>query len=367
MSKPVIHTANRLDKGPLVEWAQIFTERHHFWILSFILLLALALRLIALLDFKYSLYYDFMLWDERLYHEWAERIADGTFYSSSVFEFAPVPAYFIALIYKIFSPNIVYIRYANIIFGVFTCYLVYLIGKELSNRNVGLAAALIACLYKPYILYSIVPLKTSLSVFLFAAAVYFFMAVFNRPSLPKAMFLGFFMGLVNYVRPNAIVLVPLFPLLILWNHWKVRTSWKAMAAMLLLYAGGLTLVHSPFMLRNYQVAGESGPSTSQSGIHLYMSNYLGDKRWIQFVTTSPAERGIHFTIEASRRLGRRLTQRESSDYWTREFFRSALEKPDRFAAKLFKKCCKECHFLSLHSKGCYRLFALVKSFLLNRF
>jgi len=74
--------------------------------------------------------------------------ANGTFRSSAVYEMPPFPAYLNAFVYWPFSPDIFYIRVMNIVFGVLTCFLIYLIGKELVNRLTGLAACLIACLYK---------------------------------------------------------------------------------------------------------------------------------------------------------------------------------------------------------------------------
>ena len=148
------------------------TAKQTYLLLSAILLLALILRIVALLSLKESIYFDYLLWDERLYHNWAMKIAKGTFHSSSVYEMAPLPAYLMAFIYRIFSPDILYIRILHIIFGVLTCFLIYLIGKEMADRTVGLIACLIACLYKPFIFYSIVPLKTALSVFLFALMCY---------------------------------------------------------------------------------------------------------------------------------------------------------------------------------------------------
>ena len=113
------------------------SDRYPHQLLSAILFLALILRVLALLSLKESIYFDFLLWDERLYHSWAVKIANGTFQSSSVYEMAPLPAYFMAFIYKLFSPNVIYIRIVNIVFGVLTCYLIYLIGKEMTNRITG--------------------------------------------------------------------------------------------------------------------------------------------------------------------------------------------------------------------------------------
>ena len=52
-------------------------ERHSALWLCLVLLLALILRIIALLNFSQSIYSDFLLWDERLYQAWAEGLAKG--------------------------------------------------------------------------------------------------------------------------------------------------------------------------------------------------------------------------------------------------------------------------------------------------
>jgi len=324
-------------KPKFTEKPGVFSDRYFYLLLSAILFLALVLRIAALLDLSNSVYFDFLLWDERVYHTWAVKIANGTYQSSSVYEMAPFPAYLMAFIYKIFSPDILYIRILNIFFGVLTCYLVYLIGKEMANRKIGLIACLIACLYKPFIFYSIVPLKTSLSVFLFASTVYFFVAILNKNSLVKVLLLGIAIGLANNVRPNCAVLIPLIPLLIIWNMYKGRSSLKILTTTLILYVAGLSMALSPFMIRNYLVAGESAPTPSQSGFNLYMCNNLQYTYPLPFASTSPFEQGIQFTIEASRRVGKKLSPGEASSYWTNEVIKTALEQPAAFTWRICKK------------------------------
>ncbi len=323
-------------KPKFTERPTVFSDRYFYLLLSAILFLALILRIAALMNLKESIYFDFLLWDERVYHIWATKIANGTYQSSSVYEMAPLPAYLMALIYKLFSPDVIYIRIANIIFGVFTCYLVYLIGKEMANRKIGLIACLVAALYKPFIFYSIVPLKTSLSVFLFASTVYFFVAILNKNSLVKVILLGIAIGLANNVRPNCTVLIPLIPLFIIWSISKGRSSLKILTTTIILYGVGLSIAMSPFMIRNYLVAGESAPTPSQSGFNLYMCNNLKYSYPLPFASTSPFEQGIHFTIEASRREGKKLSPGEASSYWTNEVFKTVLEQPTAIALKKIK-------------------------------
>jgi tetratricopeptide (TPR) repeat protein len=231
---------------------------------------------------------------------------------------------------------------------VLTCWLVYLIGKELANRLVGLISCLVAALYGPFIFYSIVPLKTSLSVFLFALTCYLLVSVIGRTSMIKTVLLGIAIGLANNVRPNCLVLIPVIFLLIAWHVYRDRSSMKMAAATLILYLAGLGIVQAPFMIRNYQVAGETSATPSQSGFNLFMCNNLEYGYPVPFASTAPAEMGIHFTIEASRRVGKQLSSGEASQYWTREVIRTALEQPAAFTWRQVKKIL---FFLNRFEKG----------------
>jgi 4-amino-4-deoxy-L-arabinose transferase-like glycosyltransferase len=317
------------------------TDRNSY-VLAAAIIVALILRIVALLYLKKSIYFDFLLWDERIYHTWAAKIAAGTYRSASVYEFAPLPAYLMALIYKILSPHILYIRIMNIIFGVFTCYLVYLIGKEMANRTVGLCACLIACLYKPFIFYSIVPLKTCLSLFLFAWAIYLFVTILNRHSMIKVLLLGLAGGLMLNVRANSGIIIPVMLLIILLRLYREQGArLKTLSAVFLLFVGGLSLPTSPFIIRNYRVAGKFALTTSQAGFNLYLGNNLENPdpyyRPVPFASASPFYQGIQFTIEASRRAHRKLSPQEASSYWGREVLRMALSHPGAFLWKLCQK------------------------------
>lgn len=316
-------------------------DRYFYLLLSAILFLALIIRIAALLNLKESIYFDFLLSDENIYHVWATKIADGTYQSASVYEFAPLHAYIMALVYKIFSPNILYIRILNIIFGVLTCYLVYLIGKGMANRTVGLFACLIASFYKPFIFYSIVPLKTALSLFLFASIIYLLVAILNKNSMVKVLFLGLIAGLMLNVRGNFITIIPLLPLIIIFNMYRNRFSPKILITCLILYIVGLSISISPFMVRNYRISGEFALTTSQAGQNFYYGNNLESKdpyyRPVSFASSLPFKQGVQFTIEASRRINKRLSHKEASSYWTREVIKTALEQPADFAWKTFQK------------------------------
>ncbi len=317
--------------------------------LFIIIAAGLIVRIIALMNLDTTVYADFLLWDERIYHSWAREIAEGTFKSKSVYEFSPLPAYIMAGIYWLFSPNPFYIRMLNIVYGTSTCFVVYLISKELAGRKVAILACIIACLYKPFIFYSIVPLKDSLGLLLFALMAYLLIKVINAYSnqnennskeignIADIGFLGLVAGMLLNVRPNAIILVPVILLLLLWYARRDKFLWKNLLMFAAVYVAGLIIALSPFVMRNYTVAGKFALTTSQSGFNLFIANNIDNPdpyyRPVPFASSSPFEQGTQFTIEASRRVGKKLTSQEASDYWTSETVKQAVSNPFAFVHK----------------------------------
>jgi 4-amino-4-deoxy-L-arabinose transferase-like glycosyltransferase len=321
--------------------------------LFMVIAIGFIVRIIALMNLETTIYADFLLWDERIYHTWAKEIAEGTFQSRSVYEFAPLPAYIMAGIYWLLSPNVFYIRILNIIYGIFTCFVVYLIGKELAGRKVGILACIIACLYKPFILYSIVPLKDSLGLLLFALMSYLLIKVISPDSTQKDKntnesgnivrigLLGFVAGMLLNARPNAVVLVPVIMLFLLWYGYRDKFSWQYLIGLAAVYVIGLSIAIAPFVIRNYVVAGKFAITMTQSGLNLFIGNNIKNPdpyyRPVPFASSSPFEQSIQFTIEASRRVGKKLTSQEASDYWTAQTVKQAIANPVAFAGKTGQK------------------------------
>ena len=316
-------------------------NRNQKFLVSAVLLVAAFVRVSALLSMKNTIYFDYLLWDEQIFHAMAQKIANGSYHSKSVYEFSPLPIYLMAFLYKIFSPDILVIRILHMILGVLTCLNIYLTGKLLCNNSVGLLAALIAALYKPFIFYSIVPLKTSLSIFLFSLLIVLFISALIRITPFKILFLGLFAGLILNVRPNCLILIPFLPVLLLWGADNKKITVKTCSKLLILFIIGLFVAVSPFLIRNYKVAGVVALTTSQTGQNLYYGNNPDFKepyyRPATFAFSSPFVQGIQFTIEASRRSGKKLSHDEASGFWTREIMKLAWDQPAFFAMKLIRK------------------------------
>ena len=317
-----------------------FTERYGTILLVSILILAAILRFIALSNWGDSLYADFLLWDERIYDTWAQKAALGAISPFPVAEFAALPAYLMFFVYKILSPNPFFIRFLNIIFGLITCWLIYKIGEELGGRRIGLGAALLACLYKPFIFFNVTILKESLGIFLFAAVLYLLLLVLRRPETWRILLLAFAAGLLANVRQNAVVLIPWIALLIAWAAWRDGWQWKRSAMTAALFVVGITFSLAPFLAAQYRLTGEMRP-TAAGGFNLFLANNPDNPypyyRPASFAISIPAQQAVQFTIEASRRTGKKLSPQEASDFWTREVVKEILERPAAFAVKLGQK------------------------------
>lgn len=323
-------------------------NRLFWWLAGLILLLAAALRLAALFSLRSTIYFDYLILDERLYHETAVKIANGTWKTSSVYEFAPLYAYVMAGVYKLFSPDVVYVRYLNLIFGVLTCLGIGLVGRQIGGRRSGLAAMLVAALYKPLILYSVVPLKTALSAALFTWFIWSFLSGLNRSSGIRHWFsAGLAGGLMINVRPNFLVVLPVVVVFFLVVGFRDGLKPKRVLTSILLLLAGFGLCIFPFMLRNYRVAGEVALTASQGGFNFYAGNNLENElpyyRPVRFASSSPFFQGPQFNIEASRRAGRVLSPRESSAFWTRETLAQAWDSPRAFATKIGLKILAFCN------------------------
>ena len=309
------------------------------WMTLLVVTLALAVivRGLALYSISQTEYFQTLIIDEQIYHTWAAKLAAGTYTSTLAYKTSPLPAYVVGFLYKVLHPDPLYFRLLNIGLGTATCGVLYVLGKEMANRRVGLCSALLAALYQPFILYSIVPLKTVLEVFLFSLTALLLAKAMTGNRLWSFFLLGLATGLLNATRENTIVFSVIILSLLLWTHFQSCEPLKRFASQSGIFIVGLLLALTPFMVRNYLAAGELILTTHQGGFNLYLGNRLDTMspyyRPAPFASSNADELEIHFRIEASRRLGHSVSPGESERYWIQQVIDSAVANPATFAAK----------------------------------
>lgn len=313
---------------------EAFLDTHATYVLLILLLLALALRTAALFSITHSIYNTYLLWDERLYHSLALKMLNGTVESTSFF------SWFLAFLYFFFTPDPLVTRIVNVILGTAICLIVYLTGKELAGRPVGLAACLVAACYKPLILFSVVPLKTTLCVLSFMVGIYIIIKAKKETNRMYPLLLGLITGILANIRPNCLALVPFIPLLFLWSYRSFKRPIKSTVFILFLFILGFSFYLAPPAAKTI-FGGSFFTSSGQAGINLYLGNNLDNPdpyyRPVPFAQSSPSVQERQFTIEASRRLGQRVTSTESSAYWISQIYKTAVAFPPLFLKKLARK------------------------------
>lgn len=303
-----------------------------------LLLTALVVRLLALVSLLGTGYAGVLVTDELVYHQWASDLAAGTVQSTSVYGFSPLPAYVIATLYKLFGPDPVYTRLLNVLLGVATCFVIYRVGFHLGDRRIGLIAGFLAAFCEPFILYSVVPLKSALAVFLFSLTLLCVVRLLKTSSGRSALLTGLAAGLLAATRENTLALLPLMLGLTLYASWRVGGSMRQPIRIAASLLAGYLLVLAPFALRNYLVAGELALTTHQAGFNLYIGNNPANPTpYFQpapFASALPSEAETHYRIEASRRTGRMLSYQEAERFWIGTVVAYAREHPSDFLAKI---------------------------------
>ena len=316
---------------------------------------ALVLRTVNLYSFLAgSPYAEILISDAEIFDRWAVRIGNGNWLGDpALFVLPPLYAYAVGLVYTIagHAPTLILITQSAL--GVLCSGLIFRIVSERFNRHAGVAAGILYGSLGTLLFYETMLIGTSLAVSL-TVAFLFFGERWRKSHGPWALAIaGLCLGLVGLVRPNTLILAPIF---FLWSlHTRVelrsRSAWIHRWPLVLGVAVPLAIA----LLRNGLVAGVWTPLPSHGGINFYMGNHAGAPGWfapppgMRADITPDAPRG---NLEGPRRLaeadlGRALTDQEVSSYWFRRGLSFMLSEPIEATRVLFRKTRL---FLSAHEQ-----------------
>jgi tetratricopeptide (TPR) repeat protein len=279
--------------------------------------LAFALRLVYLYQIEsIPLFYN-LSGDPFGYDEWAQRIAAGDWLGREVFYQAPLYPYLLAGLQAIFGHNLWTIRVVQGALGAATCSLVYVVGKNFFSRAAGIAAGALLAVSAPAIFFGAVIDKTALDPLLVVLLLFFVSYRGEKIRALKWPAAGIVLGLLCLSRENALVWTAVIPVWI-WFHFA-----SAARARRLCRAGlftlGLALVLVPVGLRNFTVGSEFTLTTAQFGPNLFIGNNPVADGTYDSIRLATGEKQFE-QPEAGRlaeeALGRSLSPREVSRYWT---------------------------------------------------
>ncbi|MFH0774161.1 MAG: glycosyltransferase family 39 protein [bacterium] len=240
------------------------------FIVAGLLVLALILRLIYLSHLKIhdpSFYLPPDGTDMLTYHNYALQILNGTF-GKEPYYYGPLYSYFLALVYKIFGVDPYIARLIQMLLGVATSLLTYLIARKVFNKAVALISISISIFYGMFYIHEGLLLLESLSTFLITLSILLLLRIKDNPNFKTIAYVGISLGLSGLARPNILLFVPFILIWLLIPHPFSLIPLKKFAFLCLVIA----LIISPVTIRNWLVSGRFVLISTNGPVLFWISN-----------------------------------------------------------------------------------------------
>jgi 4-amino-4-deoxy-L-arabinose transferase-like glycosyltransferase len=214
--------------------------------------------------------------DQRTYHAAAVALAGGQGFrdkAGQLTDYHPVgyPA-LIAGFYRMFGPDPSSAFIANLLLGLLSVGALYLLARELFDRQVARLAALAFAVYPTYVMYS--TLLATENAYLPATLLGLWLAVRAARAerwLPLALLTGVALAVAILVRANGLLFVPVAGIALALRGQGLRTA-LGRGAVMVAVAGLLLL---PWAHRNQQTFGRMTALSLNGGVNFYMGNHAG--------------------------------------------------------------------------------------------
>ncbi|MCB9640933.1 MAG: glycosyltransferase family 39 protein [Myxococcales bacterium] len=313
--------------------------------------------------------------DAQIYHEAGLRIASGDWgLGQQVLHMSPLYSYTVGLLYTLFGSKPWVMPLFQSLLGLGLIWLVWATARRLwGHAGWALLSAALCAFYGPSLFYEGHTLATSLGTFLWGLLVWLSIRAIDisltkspeativppetsedrskNEETPSHSFtprqadatvlwawgwLGLGWGLSVILRPNALILFPLFVFAALYLFRK--SFWKPLFAMFLVSA----VVISPVTLRNRLIAGEWVLVTDSGGFNFYIGNGQGAHGTFRRppgleAAGHPAQQFALYRKVAEQASGRRLKSSEVDAFWYRQTWQDIRQDPMRWLRLLRNK------------------------------
>lgn len=268
--------------------------------------------------------------DEESYLGWAERLLTGD--GGRVFFQDPAYPYFLAGVMRLAGHSLLAARLFNVALGLVGFALLWCIAQRLFGLRHALISCLLALATGSLGIDEVsIGKEPLLWVTLLLATLLFLRAEEEEGRWLHALGAGLVAGSLTLQRGNFLLLVPLLAFV----AWRSLKGVRLVALLL-----GLFAIPAVASIRNGLAEERWWPGNATAGILLYIGNHSGaDGTWMAapFVRGHPLHEIPDYMAEASRRLGRTATLKETGELFfseTRSFVRT---QPVEAATLLWRK------------------------------
>jgi tetratricopeptide (TPR) repeat protein len=305
--------------------------------------MAFLIRLIYLLQIKSNPFFYSPMVDELWNLEWAIGILEQSFWGTEVYFRGPLYPYFLALLLKITGSEYFWTRLIQMIIASASVSLAYLLGREFFKENVARLGSIFYAFYGLLIFYESMFLIPVIFIFLNLLGLYVLARNRDNPGWKPYLLAGLIFGLSAIARPNILFVLPL---LALWIFFRFRRKIeiRSVVIILVLFFIGIGLPIAPVTIRNYIVADDIVPISSQGGINLYLGNNTSAEGLTMMMpevildATVPWTKFIPTTTEyAEEAVGHPLKPSEVSAFWANKAKQFIFENPGQFIGLTYRK------------------------------
>ncbi|MFI5348595.1 MAG: glycosyltransferase family 39 protein [Elusimicrobiota bacterium] len=284
--------------------------------------------------------------DAEFYDQWAQRIAHGDWLGKTVFYQDPLYAYFLAVIYKTFGRSLGAVRLVQAALDTASAGLAYLLARRLFNPLTGVLSAAAMALMSPLVYYVGLLDKTTLSVFLIAAALALIAEAVASGSLLLYAAAGAAFGTAALARGNMLVVAAVVAPWLLANR-QIGESFLPRLKKCFCFCLAVASIVGAVAFRNYRVGHDLVLITANPGLNFFIGNNpytVGQYIEPPFIQGIPEHEYDDAHSAAEQFTGRKLDKAsEVSRYWMGQGIKFIVENPKKWLVLSARKM-----FLAFH-------------------
>lgn len=307
------------------------------WIVVALVLVAVALRVVYVLQQQASPFFSAPLMDALYHYEWAQALADGEEFQEGPFFRAPLYPWFLGTVLRFFGEGFLLPRLIQCLFGGATTLLVFLVARRAFGDRAAVVAALFTAVNWVLIYFDGELLIPTLAIPLNLLALWFSLDLTEKPTPRKIGLAGMAWGLAALARPNVLLFMPF---LFGWLVLRQRPMWRRGLVQGLILSGAVLVPIIPITTYNLLVGQDRVLVSSQAGVNLWIGNNPASDGSTAIVPgTRPGWwEGYHDAIAlAEHAEGRELKPSEVSAHYSGKAWDYLVGEPGKSIPHLFWK------------------------------